>query len=214
MELNQGEGAALVTNSPIHGEDIERFRAAKVYVGVHYDSWVDFALARGHGDDNLQPILITGVDRVREFGMVAYSHNPVRMECEFTAAVPGFAPTSISLRGMEHTEGLVGTNCGSQSMAMETALHQGLGTISNEHDQCVFVRYITERRRNLIPKVIRAGAGPHNAGDRDREDGDPDSRANARGGSGGGSDLLFRGLTSVRVSPGALPPTLYSTVVV
>jgi hypothetical protein len=60
-------------------------------------------------------------------------------------------------------------------------------TASDEYDQCVFVRYYTMRKRLGIPKVIKAGAGPHDLGSGGREDsGSP--KVEARSPSDSGSD--------------------------
>ena len=52
------------------------------------------------------------------------------------------------------------------------------GDIPKEFDQCVFVRYYTMRwKMGLFPKVIRAGAGPHDLGSGDNVDGSFQSHA-------------------------------------
>jgi hypothetical protein len=70
--------------------------------------------------------------------------------------------------GSWHTETSVHTNCGpylahtiqgdrrsSEVSALESAIPP------DDHNQCVFIRYYTIRRRLFIPMVIKAGAGPH-----------------------------------------------------
>jgi len=163
FELTRKQGAALITKHPTYREDIERERTFKNYIKQHYDSWVDFARELGHGD-NIRPILVTGVDLTREFATVAYSDNQTRTECEFSAAVPGIASTSVSVWGSWRTQGLVHTNCGphpsrrSHSSSESSALES---EIPDEYSQCVFIRYYTIRKRIFIPTVLKAGAGPH-----------------------------------------------------
>jgi len=176
FELTRKKGAALITKRPTHREDIERERTFKTYVKQHYDSWVDFARELGHGD-NIRPILVTGVDLTREFATVAYSDNQTRMECEFSAAVPGIASTSVSVSGSWHTQGLVHTNCGphptrrsrssSESPALESEIPDG-------YNQCVFLRYYKIRRRVFIPTALKAGAGPHQLPEGNHEDDNSD----------------------------------------
>ena len=109
----------MVTKHETYREDIERRLVFEKYIKRHYSSWVDFAREQGH-DSNPKPVLVTGFDLTRDFAMVAYSNNSVRMECEFSAAVPAVASASLSLWGRWRTEGLVHTNCGPPLLAVET----------------------------------------------------------------------------------------------
>ena len=165
FELTRKQGAALITQHPTYREDIERERTFSNYIKQHYQSWVDFALERGDGD-NIRPVLVTGVDLTREFAMVAYSDNHTRMECEFSAAVPGVASASVSAWGSWRAQGLVHTNCGPRPFPARINRGPSEGPaleseIPDECNQCVFIRYYTIRKRLFIPMVIKAGAGPH-----------------------------------------------------
>ena len=152
------------------------------YIKQHYESWVDFARENDHPED-VRPILVAGVDLTREFATVAYSDNQTRVECEFSAALPGVASTSVSVWGSWHTAGLVHTNCGpyptweSPSSGESSALEP---EIQDEYTQCVFIKYYifhkrhTIRKRLFLPIVLKAGAGPHQLPKRDREDGNSD----------------------------------------
>ena len=133
----------MVTKHETYGEDIERRLVFEEYIKRHYNSWVDFAREQGH-DSNPKPVIVTGVDLTRDFAMVAYSNNSVRMECEFSAAVPTVASTSLSLWGRWRTEGLVHTNCGPPPPAVGAASSSDssdhvtpVSTIPNEYNQCV-----------------------------------------------------------------------------
>ena len=171
FELTSKQGAALVTKYPTYREHVERGRRFVNYIKQHYESWVEFALEQDHPED-VKPILVTGVHLTREFATVAYSDNKTRMECEFSAALPAVASTSVSVWGSWQTPGLVHTNCGphptrrshrsSRSPAPESE-------IPDEYTQCVFIRYYTIRKKLFVPTVIKAGAGPHQLpkGDRD-----------------------------------------------
>jgi len=135
------------------------------YTKRHYESWVDFARERDHGE-NIRPVLVTGVDLTREFAMVAYSDNQTRMACGFSVGVPAVASFSTSLWGSWGTQGLVHTNCGpdqtltrgNRSLTESSTLESA---IPDECNQCVFLRYYTIRKWGFIPKLIKAGAGPH-----------------------------------------------------
>jgi len=165
FELTRKQGAALITKHPTYRDEIERERTFENYTKQHYDSWVNFARERGDGE-NVKPVLVTGVDLTREFATVAYSDNQTRMECEFSAAVPGIASASISAWGSWRTQGLVHTNCGpdpfpTRRMGGSDQVSALESEIPDEYDHCVFIRYYTIRKRVFIPMVIKAGAGPH-----------------------------------------------------
>ena len=183
----------MVTKHETYREDIERRLVFEKYIKRHYSSWVDFAREQGH-DSNPKPVLVTGFDLTRDFAMAAYSNNSVRMECEFSAAVPAVASASLSLWGRWRTEGLVHTNCGPPLLAVETTSSSNsddhatpVSIIPSEYNQCIFIRYYTMRRRGPILKIIKAGAGPHDLGDRDSGNDSSDS-ACFQGLSSGDSD--------------------------
>ena len=179
FQLTEKQGAVLVTKYRTYKEDVQREQIFEEYTRRHHDSWVAFAREAGHGND-VNPVLVTGVDMTRDFAMMAYSSNSAGMESEFTTSVPMVASASISAWGTWRTEGLVHTNCGPQlcrppsSTETEDLISfddDGPENIPGEYNQCVFVRYFTVRKRALVfPMVIKAAAGPHDLGPGDRDD--------------------------------------------
>ena len=174
FRLTEGRGAALVTQYPTYREDIHRAGTFEKHAKEHYASWVAFARETGHGD--VDPILITGVDRTRDFAMLCYSSNRDDLRCEFTRSTPGVT----SGWGTWQKTGLVYTNHGpqlrrppSRTQAKESP-SSGNGRTErlsdeDEYDQCVFVRYFTVRKRLGVPRVFKAAAGPHDPGRRGRD---------------------------------------------
>ena len=166
-----------MTKYPTYREDIQRAGNFKKYTKDHYDSWVAFARDTGH-DDDVKPVLVTGVDMTRDFAMLSYLNNGDDMTSEFTTSGPG-----VSFAwGTWRSTGSVHTNCGPRpplpSSATETTDLTSPGTsdmetISDEYNQCVFVRYYTMRKRLGIPRIIKAGAGYHYLGPGDRDIEDP-----------------------------------------
>ena len=173
FRLTEGRGAALVTDHSTYREDIPRAGTFEKYAKEHYDSWIEFARETGHGEVN--PILITGVDRTRDFAMLCYSTDRDDLECEFTKLAPG----SASSGGTWRKTGLVYTNHGPQlrrppsptqtteslssgNVCTETAL-------DDEYNQSVFIRYFTVRKRFRFPRFLKASAGPHDLGKRGRD---------------------------------------------
>ena len=168
FQLTENQGAALVTKYLTHREDIQLAGNFEKYVKDHYDSWVAFARDSGHGND-ITPVLVTGVDMTKDFAMMSYSANDVNLTSEFTTSAPGVG----SVWGTWRTTGLVHTNCGpylyyppspTQTTDPMPSGNSDAETISDEDNQCVFVRYYTVRKRLGIPRVIKAAAGPHDLG--------------------------------------------------
>jgi hypothetical protein len=165
FELTSKQGAALITNHSTYLEDIERERNFENYIKQYYDSWVDFAREQGHAE-NVRPILVTGVDLTRKFAMVAYSDNKTNMECEFSVGAPVVGSASLSVWGSWRTQGLVHKNCGprdppTQGNQIPDGSSVPESVVPEEHNQCVFIRYYTIRKRMFIPWLLKAGAGPH-----------------------------------------------------
>ena len=174
-ELTENRGAALVTKHKTYRMDALVESAFERYTKRHYESWVAFARDKDYGDD-VQPVLVSGFDMTKDFAMVAYSDGHSSSRANFTISVPSLSSTSDSIWGTWRTTCSPHTNCGPHERnhlpherAVEFSSPQSVGarTIPNGFDQCVFIRYYTMRPRKrfgLFPKVIRAGAGPHDLG--------------------------------------------------
>jgi len=175
FQLTGGDqGAALLTKHPTYREDVELGRAFEIYTKEHYDSWVAFARKRGH-PEGIKPVLVTGIDMTRDFATMSYSSDGDNLTAEFKTSTPGVS----SPWGVWRTTGVVHTNCGPQScrrpISAQTADATSSGsshteTVSDEYNQCVFIRYYTVRKRLGIPRVIKAAAGPHDLGPGNRDD--------------------------------------------
>ena len=185
------QGAALLTKHSIFSEDIQRWGTFEGYTKEHYDSWVAFARACGHGND-IKPVLVTGVDVTRDFAMMSYLNDSGDLTAEFKTSVSGV----VSPWGTWRKPGTVYTNCGPQprrppsatqtvdpepsssrhtetttrTMGPEPSGSDRTGIVSDAYHQCVFVRYYTVRKRLGIPRVVKAAAGPHDLGPGDRDD--------------------------------------------
>lgn len=186
FRLTEQEGAALVTKYPTSREDVQLVGSFEKYTKEHYDSWVAFARGTGHGN-NINPVLVTGADMTRDFAMMSYSTNDVNMASEFATSIPGVA----SPWGVWHVAGPIHTNCGpssTQITASTSSGSSGPGIVPDEHNQCVFVRYYTMRKRLGVPKVIKAGAGARDLGPGGRED--ERLPLEAQSDSGSGSDIV------------------------
>ena len=153
--------------------------AFEEYTARHYKSWVDFAGKKGLGK-NLKPVLVSGFDVTRDFLMFAYFHEETSLKSDVSATLPLIASVSTSMWGTwrasrtpHKQEGPQGYKPLTPKRAKELAsLELPRGGIPKEFDQCVFVRYYTVRwKMGLFPKVIRAGAGPHDLGSGDNTGG-------------------------------------------
>ena len=179
FELTEDRGAALVTKYPTYRMDTVVEAAFREYTERHYKSWVEFIHNKRYGKD-VQPVLVSGFDVTRDFAMAAYSHEGASLESDLTITVPMLASASASVWGTWRTRCSPHTNYGPQGYAplplertVELASPQSAeGDIPNEFNQCIFLRYFTMRwRMAIFPKVIRAGAGPHDLGSGDNTGG-------------------------------------------
>ena len=141
----------------------------------HYESWVKFARHKKYGDD-VQPVLVSGFDMTRDFEMVAYSNEETSLESNLAATAPMLVSISASFCVKRDTIRSPHTNYGPQQCSpppRERAINSpseqpaDARSIPDEFNQCVFIRYYTMRWRWMFPKVIRAGAGPHDLGSGD-----------------------------------------------
>ena len=210
FELTGNRGAALVTKYSTYQEDSLSELAFERYTKRHYESWVSFARHKDYGND-VQPVLISGVDMTRDFAMVAYSYEDTSFESDSTVAAPMLISASASIQGTWCTRYTPHTNYGPQdctpplperAIDIPSLQSAEAGIIPSAFNQCVFIRYYTMRPRvpfGLFPKVIRAGAGPHDLGPGDNAGGtfpelvvDPDTEP---------TDNTGHGLDVVRNTP-------------
>lgn len=177
-ELTGECGAALVTRHKTYTGDAMERDAFEEYTEKHYNSWVTFARDKRYGSD-VKPFLVSGFDMTKDFAMAAYSHDGASLESDLTISVPALASASASLWGTWRTRGLTHTNYGPQEcippsfaqIAHPSSEPTTTGTVSDDHNQCVFVRYFTMRKRmGFYPMVIRASAGPHDLGSGNNHD--------------------------------------------
>ena len=188
FRLPGGQGAVLLTKHATLCEDVQQEGTFEEYTKKHYDSWETFARKRGHNKD-VKPFLVTGVSMTRDFAMMSYSDDGDSLRAEFKISAPEVTPPW----GMWRKPGAVHSTCGPQPRhpprATRTVNSVSSGNIhtaavSDEYNQCVFVRYYTVRKRLGIPRVIKAAAGPHNMGPGNNDD--PRSSLEAQSNSGSG----------------------------
>jgi len=96
--------------------------------------------------------------------MVAYFNRTNLFESNDTIAIPMFASPS-SIQGTWYARHMVYTAKGPEPRVADPISSQSGdgGSVANEFDQCVFIRYYTMRWRKRFPmfsKAIRVGAGP------------------------------------------------------
>ena len=175
FELTGDRGAALVTRHQTFPEDTGLETAFETYTKRHYKSWVEFARRKGYGND-IHPVLVSGIDMTRDFSMVVYSKEDDALTSNNTVAIPMFACIFPPFLGTWRSGCPIDTNEGPQESGPSSltravdALYsrlRGAETAANKSNQCVFIRYYTMRSRKwmpMLPKVIRAGAGPHDLG--------------------------------------------------
>jgi len=174
-ELTGKRGAALVTRYQTYKEDALKRSAFEQYTKKHYDSWVAFSREKQYGDD-VKPVLVYGVDMTKDFAMAAYSSEGTSLAADLTISVPTLASASASIWGTWRTRGSAHTNHGPQQCVPPSSTQAidppsqstRVGIVSDDYNQCVFIRYYTMRRRmGFYPMVMRAAAGPRDLGSGD-----------------------------------------------
>jgi len=182
FQLSGKQGVALLTKHSTYREDARRVGIFEEYTKEHYASWVVFARDTGYGDVN--PVLVTGVDRTKDFAMLCYSNNSNELECKFTTSALGIP----SVWGTWEKPGFVHTNVGPQSRLPPSTQPEAPSSSGNslpdEYNQCVFIRYLTVRKRFWIPRIMKAAAGPHDLGGRGADGEGPLLEARHNSGSG------------------------------
>ena len=161
-----------MTRYQTYKQDALKRAAFERYTKKHYESWVAFSREKQYGDD-VRPVLVSGVDTTKDFAMAAYSNEGTSLEADLSISVPMLATASASVWGTWRTRGLAHTNYGPQE-CVPPSIAQAVGSssqpttpgaISDDYNQCVFVRYYTMRKRmGFIPRVMRAAAGPDDLG--------------------------------------------------
>ena len=187
----EAQGAALVTKHQTYRENIQAMGKFEKYAKKNHASWAQYARREGHGDVN--PILVTGVDRTKDFAMMCYSDYDFGLECEFRTSASGTA--SASGWGTWKTTRPIYENHGpqlchplsTQSTSLASPSDRHAETPSDEYNQCVFIRYFRMPARKLWVSKMEAAAGPHNisTGGQDGEG----SPLQAQYDSGSGSEI-------------------------
>ena len=68
-----------MTRYPTYREDALLESVFEKYIKRHYEAWVAFARREGYGDD-VQPVLVSGLDMTRDFALLAYSNEGASLE--------------------------------------------------------------------------------------------------------------------------------------
>jgi hypothetical protein len=185
--FDEAQGAALVTKHLTYTEDASEMGNFEKYTKENYASWVEFACKFG----DVEPVLVTGVDLTKDFAMMCFSdYDPPGLACEFVTSASGIVSPWGTWRSSGHVfYDKFGPNPhrppSIQTMDLASSGNTHAGTIPEEFTQCVFVRYFGMVARRLrAPKIIKAGAGPHDLGTGGRDGGGSPLQAQYDSGSG------------------------------
>ena len=199
FDLTGDCGAALVTMYPTRSEDCheQSEREFAAYTERHYESWVDFS-RRKHGGANVHPFLVSGFDMTKNFAIMAYLRDGTSQRGDFRD-FPMFGSTFASFEGTWRANLTPYTNHGPHQRAIHTSPShsEDAGSLANEYDQCVFIRYYTMRTRGwwmvFRKKLVQVDTGLRGPGSGDnRGDTSPGPTTRSSGGSsttGGGNSL-------------------------
>jgi len=167
FDLTGKRGAALVTRYPTYWEDSPLEGAFENYTRRYYNSWVTFAREKQYGD--IQPVLLSGFDVTKDFAMVAYSNANKTLGSDLAINVPLWgtwharSPPYINNGPIQH-----GPPHKQASHGFPSPQPIDAGSIPNEFNQYVFIRYYTMRPKKWRPmlskEVFRAGMGQRGSG--------------------------------------------------
>lgn len=151
------------------------------YMLTNYKSWQDLAEDQGHGISLEDIVFVTGCDMTEDFAMLAFRDNARETSLSFELGAQNAAAAKMAVWGVWSCQGTVFQNWGPQDDIMppfvQDEMKEKRSTTSKtepQYKQCVFLRgYRVYRRWKIIPKVIKAHAGPHDLsfGDRDTPSG-------------------------------------------
>ena len=177
FELTGDCGAALLTMDPTYPEDSPAKSEFDEYTKRHYESWVNFSRHK-HGRDDIRPILVSGFDMTKNFAMVAYSRKDTSNQ-EYFHDFPMFSSAFAPFEGTWRANFTPYTNHGPPQS-------EGAGSLANECNQCVFIRYYITRTRGWWARLRNELA---RVGGRLRDSDSGSNGGNASPGPTGGSNV-------------------------
>ncbi|KAF8521310.1 hypothetical protein JB92DRAFT_1817718 [Gautieria morchelliformis] len=176
FKTSSTKGAILMTKYQTFCEDAERWGRFEDYMRQHYQSWHDHANKLGHRVKLEDILFITGHDMTRDFDMVAFSSDSKEAGIKFSAGIPGVGSATTAAWGTWDSSISVSRNFGPQprdppgDLQLLTYNTHPMDSFP-KYNQCVFLRgYRIKRRARIVPRVIRAAAGPHDLGSGHRSD--------------------------------------------
>ena len=179
------QGAALVTKYQTYREHVQDVGKFKTYAEENHTSWVEFARNAGRGD--VKPVLVTGVDRTKDFAMMCYSNYDDGLECEFrTSSSAPWGAWKTPRPIYQHHGPQLCHPSSTPALDSMSSDNSDAETDSDEYNQCIFVRFTGMRaRRSWIPRIMKAAAGPHDPGTRghDGEGSPPQAQSDPDSGS-------------------------------
>ena len=92
FQLSRNEGAGFLTTQGTICTDTCQNGLLKTYIKKHHSSWVDYAGAHGYEDIDL--ILVSGIDTATDFAMFAYATEDA--DAEFSATLKADIPPVTS----------------------------------------------------------------------------------------------------------------------
>ncbi|PSR94669.1 hypothetical protein PHLCEN_2v4401 [Hermanssonia centrifuga] len=163
FESSVSEGALLATKYETRCVDAQQLGTFRKYILAHYKSWFQFANCpdHDHGIDVEDLLFVTGCDMTADFSMLAFKHNKEGQQVRFELGAASIASASASWGTWQCQSPLTYENWGPQTLEDDA----GVPLDGQKYDQCIFLRaFGVARRAWILPKVIKANAGPHDPG--------------------------------------------------
>lgn len=163
FQLSQDQGAAFLTRHNTLCLDSSQDGTLRKYIKDHYSAWGEYARYRGFEEVDL--ILISGIDLSRDYAMLAYATGDYRFSAQVTADIPAVASAWADVWATSTNVGPTHFNWGPDEPTVEqptSPLSQPPeATTQPSGSHITFVRgWRMKRRIILIPTKLKAEAEP------------------------------------------------------
>ncbi|KAJ3519549.1 hypothetical protein NM688_g9286 [Phlebia brevispora] len=160
---NSTEGAMLLLPGHAHLVKIATNSVFRQYIRQHHDSWVQHAKNLGFEPKPEDIVLVSGTMKTSNWTVASFKQIHRSAGANLSGSLQPAGSVGFSLQLSHQTPYLSDYRSGPSLLPGETL----------SEDQCVFVRIYMIRYRPLFlpPKIIEAGAGPHELPRHDDDDG-------------------------------------------
>jgi hypothetical protein len=165
LSFTDEKGAALILPYKAQREDAVNSWPFKRHMLNNYRKWANFAETTCQLEKGTRLVLVTGCDLTRQWATATYFRNNRELTLGGGGGVASVASAHFSLSAGWRINQAINTR---QGPPEDQEVDEPLGD-----NQCVFLRGFYVKERFLLgPKILKAGAGYHDLGERKPEEGE------------------------------------------